>query len=93
MTDLGHWASQCCQVEVPVRPVDGLPDISVIAAIHAGIMSRILLMRKLFTAQNADNNAAICRTESRTCVALGAGAQKIPHIPTLRGWYFFAPTR
>ena len=50
-----------CQVEVPVRPVVGLPDVFVIAAIHAEIMSRILRMSKLFTAQNAENDGSIRR--------------------------------
>jgi hypothetical protein len=60
-TDLGQGSSQCCQIETPVRPVVGLPDIFAIAAIHAEIMGRILRMRHLFTAQNAVIEAGIRR--------------------------------
>lgn len=49
-TDLGHAASQCRQVEAPVRPATELPDVFVIAAIHAQIMEYILRMPQLFTA-------------------------------------------
>src|SRR5690606_39996166 len=48
-----HRASERRQVEAPVRPVTGLPDALVIAAVHAGIMGFILRIRKLFTAYNA----------------------------------------
>lgn len=61
-TDLGHRPSQCCQVEVPVRPVAGLPYVFVIAAIHTEIMSQILRMRKLFAALDAEKDGAIRRT-------------------------------
>src|SRR5690606_39355945 len=40
----------------------GLPDIFVIAAVHAEIMGFILRMRKLFTAYNAAIEGAIPRT-------------------------------
>jgi len=52
-TDLGHGPGQHRQVETPVRPVAGLPDIFVIAAIYAEIMIRNLRMRKLFAAVSA----------------------------------------
>ena len=63
-TDLGHGSSQRRQVETPVRPVTGLPDIFAIAAIHAEIMSRILRMRKLFTAAYAAKECAIRRSST-----------------------------
>lgn len=55
--------AQCCQVEVPVQPVFGLPDVFVIAAIHAEIMGRVLRTRKTFSAQSAVNKGAIRRME------------------------------
>jgi len=67
-TDLGHRPSQCCQVEVPVWPVAGLPDVFVIAAIHAEIMDCIPRMCNLFTAQDAVNVAAIRRTRRGNCL-------------------------
>ncbi|SDX48975.1 hypothetical protein SAMN05421881_100261 [Nitrosomonas halophila] len=48
---LGQPPSQRRQIETPVRPVAGLPDIFVIAAIHAEIMARNLRTRKLFAAR------------------------------------------
>jgi len=49
-TDLGHGPGQSSQVEAPVRPVASLPDVVVIAAIHAEIMRHNLRIRKSFTA-------------------------------------------
>lgn len=52
-TNLRHRPRQYGQVEAPVRPIAGLPDIGVIAAIHAEIMGRIRRMRKSITAHGA----------------------------------------
>ena len=74
-TDLGHAASQCRQVEAPVRPATGLPDVFVIAAIHAQIMEYILRMPQPFTAPYAVNVTAIRRTRDRLAPGMGvAGA-------------------
>src|SRR5690606_21328569 len=61
-TDLGHRPGQRRQVEAPGRPVSGLPDVFVIAAIHAEIMSRNRRLRKLFAAVNAVIGGTIRRT-------------------------------
>jgi hypothetical protein len=60
--DLGHGAGRRCQVEAPVRPIAGLPDIVVIAAIHAEIMSHNRRMSKLFAADSAVIEGGIRRT-------------------------------
>ena len=49
-TDFSHGTSQCRQVDAPVRPIAGLPDVFTITAIHAEIMSCNLRICKLFTA-------------------------------------------
>ncbi|WP_239249507.1 hypothetical protein [Candidatus Nitrotoga sp. M5] len=66
-TDLCHRSSQCRQVELPVRPIVRLPDVFVIAAIHAVIMKLTPPIRKLFTARYAVKVSVIRRKE-------GAGA-------------------
>jgi hypothetical protein len=53
-TDVGQRPSQKRQIVVPVRPVAGLPDISVITAIYAEIIVCILRKRKPFTAFYAE---------------------------------------
>ena len=47
------------EVVAPVGPVGGLPDISVISAIHAEIMNAIHRMCKLFGANYAVNRSRV----------------------------------
>jgi len=70
-TDLGHGSSQYCQVEAPSRPVAGLPDVFIIAAIHAEIMERNLRMRKSIPAPFAVNVGAIRRIADRLAPGMG----------------------
>ena len=48
---LGHRPGQGGQVAAPLRPVRSMPDVFVIAVIHAAIMSGFLRTRKRFTAR------------------------------------------
>jgi hypothetical protein len=45
--DVGQGLSQGRQVEAPVGPVAGLPDVEMISAHHAEIMSRNLRMHPI----------------------------------------------
>ena len=59
--DLRHGRGQYRQVKTPLRPVLGLPDIHVIAAIHAVIISRFHRKRRIFTAEIAVKRRVIYR--------------------------------
>jgi hypothetical protein len=82
-TDLRHWASKRCQVEGPVRPVEGMPDAPVIAAFNAEIMGCILRIHKLLTAVNAEIMTGIHRmadrpTQESVSFRLNAGGHQAP---------------
>ncbi len=68
MTDLGYGICQCRQIEAPAWPVFGLPDIFVIAAIHAVIMGFILRIDKLFAAFSAEINRRFSAKSGTTSV-------------------------
>ena len=56
-----HGLRQRRQVEAPVGPVAGLPDIGAIPATHAEIMITILRIGQPFAAINAVKRPAILR--------------------------------
>jgi hypothetical protein len=54
------------KIKLPVGPIMGLPDVVVITAFHAEIMSRIPRIRNTFSAKNAVNNGIFLRINSIT---------------------------
>src|SRR5665213_2750753 len=69
--DLGYWSRKGCPFVMPIRPVAGLPDVSVITAIHPEIMRVIIRKHKLFTAQYAAIEATIRRVQSASYGGFG----------------------
>ncbi|ALD89914.1 hypothetical protein CR3_0662 [Cupriavidus gilardii CR3] len=70
-TDLSHGLGQRRQVEAPVWPVTGLPDVFVFAAIHAEIMGCNLRSRKSIAAHCAVNLVTIRRMTDRLAPGMG----------------------